>query len=106
MTTSKACLVSASNKDKPVLGLIRWRQEGLPVGQVERGDSLFLNLLFDHLLNSSGDHRSSRGQKLLGFVEPTLDAIREGNLLLRRSKRWEDGEELDETHDARDNNDA
>jgi hypothetical protein len=25
---------------------------------------------------------------------------------LRRSKRWEDGEELDEAHDARGSNDA
>ena len=106
MTTSKACLVSAGDEDEPVLRLIRWRQKGLPVGQVERGDSLFLNLLFDHLLNRGGDHRSSRRQIRLGFVEPTLNTIRDGNLLLRCSKRWEDGEELDETHNARGNNDA
>jgi hypothetical protein len=53
----------------------------------------------DNLLNDGNDW--SRGRQIgLGLVKPTLDTVRKRNLLLSHSKRWEEGEQRDEAHDA------
>lgn len=73
----------------------------MPVAQVEMRDGLLLNLLLlDQLLDGRDDRGGGR-QVRLGLVEPSLNAITEGNLLLRHSQGWEKREELDETHDAK-----
>lgn len=89
------------------MGLGRWLQERLPVAHVERGDgdSLLLDLLFDDLLNRRND-RSRGWQVRLGLVEPSLNSIRKGNLILRCSKGWEDNESLNESHDGASSHDA
>jgi hypothetical protein len=99
--TTETCLVTTSNVQQPVLGLGRWLQERLPVAHVKRGDrdSLLLDLLFDDLLDRRND-RSRGWQVRFGLVEPSLNSIRKGDLLLRRSKGWEDNESLNESHGA------
>lgn len=88
LTTAKASLVSSSHEYKPFLSCPRRFKGGLPVCKVDRGDSLLLDLLLDHLLNG---HHGSRGREvILGLVEPTLHTISQRDLLLRRSKRGED----------------
>lgn len=100
-TATEASLVSTRDVHHPILRLRRRLEKRLPVAQVELRDGLLLNLLlFDQLLDGRNDRGGGR-QIRLGLVEPSLNAITEGNLLLRRSKRWEEREELDETHDAK-----
>lgn len=96
---SETCLVSTGDVDQPVLRLGGGLQDGFPVAHVKGGDGLLVHLLLDDLLDG-GDDGSGRGQVGLGLVEPALDPVTQGDLLLRRSKRGEDGEELDEAHDA------
>lgn len=70
----------------------------MPVRKVDRGDSLLLDLLLDHLLN--GNHGSRGREVILGLIEPTLHTIAQRDLLLRRSKRGEDSDKRSEAHGA------
>lgn len=74
----------------------------MPVGCVERGNSLFLDDLLRDVgdLLSDGNDWGSGGKIRLGFVEPALDTVRERDLLLGHSERWEEGEKGDEAHNA------
>lgn len=103
VTATEASLVSSGDVNQPVLGLRSGLQVGLPVGQVELRDGLLLDLgLLDDLLNdgSGGGDRGGSRQVGLGLVEPALDTVREGNLLLSHSKSWEEGDDRGEAHDA------
>jgi hypothetical protein len=64
-----------------------------------------LDLLFDDLLDRRND-RSRGWQVRFGLVEPSLNSIRKGDLLLRRSKGWEDNESLNESHGAASSHEA
>ena len=98
-TASEAGLVSAGDIKEPVLGIRRRLEESLPVAQVEVGDHLLLKLLLNHLFDRR-DHGGGGWQVGLGLVEPALNTVADGDLFLRRSQSWEDGEQLDEAHDA------
>lgn len=95
ITAAEAGLVATSHVDVPILSVLGRGQEGLPVLHVHRGDALLGDLL-SHLLD--GVSWNSRRDKALGLVEPALNAVREGHLLLGQSQGREESDERGETH--------
>ncbi len=95
LTAAEAGLVAAGHEDVPILSILSRSQDGLPVLHGHSGDALLGNLL-GHLLDGVGGN--SRGNKVLGLVEPALDAVGEGHLLLGQSQGREESDERGETH--------
>lgn len=88
-TATEASLVTTSREDEPVLSLGAGGQDGLPVIQGHRGDSLLRDLLGhlnDGLSWDSGRHHC------LSLVEPSLHAVGEGHLFLCQGQGREEGD--------------
>lgn len=95
IAATEASLVTTGHEDVPVLSVLGRSQDGLPVLHGHRGDALLRDLL-GHLLDRID--WDSRGNKVLSLVEPALDAVGEGHLLLCQSQGREESDERGETH--------
>lgn len=94
---TEAGLITTSGVDQPILRLGSRGKDGLPVVQGQVGDTLLGNLRGQLL-----DHRGINGGCCrhvgLDLVEPPLQAVCEGNLLLGHGQGREEGDERRETH--------
>jgi hypothetical protein len=93
--TSETSLVTAGGENQPILFLGAGGEDGLPVVHGDRGDALLGDLLGQLLDGSDGGSGRHVG---LDLVEPSLDAVGEGNLFLGDGQSREEGDERRETH--------
>jgi len=89
LAATEAGLVATGDEDVPVLRIGGRFQDGLPVVEGHGGDALFGDLLgqLHH-----GFSRHSSGNHGLGLVEPPLNTVGKGNLLLRQGNGREEGD--------------
>lgn len=97
IAAAEAGLVAAGDEDKPVLLLCARSEDGLPVLEGHRGDALLRDLL-GHLLD--GISRDGGRHVGLGLVEPALNTVGQGDLLLCQGEGREEGDKRCETHDG------
>lgn len=95
IATTEAGLVATSDEDEPILLLLTGGQDGLPVLKGDLGDALLRHLL-GHLLDGIG--RDGCRHIGLSLVEPSLNTVGQGDLLLCQCEGREEGDKRSETH--------
>jgi hypothetical protein len=95
ITATETGLVATSDEDKPVLLLGAGGQDGLPVLKGHWSDTLLRDSLSQLLDGGGGDGGWHVG---LGLVEPSLNTVGQGDLLLCQGDGRKEGDKRSETH--------